>query len=398
MHDTALGIGELFFAQYWRDTYSIVVELGSYDVNGSLRRFRPIGGHWVGLDIECGPSVDVCIKPGATLPLKSESIDVVLASSVFEHDEAFWQTFEELSRITKTGGLIYINAPSNGWYHRYPQDCWRFYPDAGPALEKWARSKGQEITLIESFVANRGGDVWNDFVAIFGKGDAHHFNAASPIHARVPCRNVRRLGDPSVLQHREATQDMDLLHDQVSAVGGLKEAESLDLVEKDLFERELRRLRAASGGARGNTHSRLFTMHGTVLYVDPTSGELRHGGVDQSPKNAFFVTGDTYGRILCATANELHRTICLPHRSHVIDHPGIGDRPEESTFFETMKIRGNWFALKAAGRFLCAEADGRITLSREDRRAWESFLITDVISDAAPEGKQVIGFDHRRTP
>ncbi len=378
MHDTALAIGEIFFAQYWRGSYSVVVELGSYDVNGSLRRFQPEGCRWVGLDIECGPAVDVCIKPGAPLPLKRESVDVVLASSVFEHDEAFWQTFEELCRITRAGGLIYINAPSNGWYHRYPQDCWRFYPDSARALEKWARSKGMEITLIESFVADRSGDVWNDFVAIFGKGNANHFNAVDYIYARVPCRNVTRIGDASVLHHTEATQDMDLLRDRASSIRDLREAEGMDLAERDLLEAELRRLRRSNNGAPANSRPRLFTTHGTVLYVDPTSGELRHGGIDQSPRNAFFLSADSTGRIVHETAGDLRQTICLPHRSHAIGR-AEGGEPQEPTFFEITRVRRNWFALKATGRFLCAEPDGRVTLSRELCQAWERFLITDAI-------------------
>jgi len=38
-----------------------------------------------------------------------------------------------------------------------------------------------------------------------------------------------------------------------------------------------------------DTPARVFTAFGTVLYVDPVSRELRHGPVDSSPANAFFV-------------------------------------------------------------------------------------------------------------
>ena len=34
--------------------------------------------------------------------------------------------------------------------------------------------------------------------------------------------------------------------------------------------------------------TRLFTVFGTVLYVEPFTGELRHGPVESSPANAFF--------------------------------------------------------------------------------------------------------------
>ena len=166
MHYTAQKLGRLFFEQYWSAHFSIIVELGSYDFNGTLRKFQPKGSSWIGLDIEPGPSVDICVKAGDPLPIESESADAVLATSVFEHDEASrWMTSTRCVGLREAGRILYINAPSNGGYHRYPQDCWRFYPDAANALEKWARAQGMEISVCESFVANREADIWNDFVA-----------------------------------------------------------------------------------------------------------------------------------------------------------------------------------------------------------------------------------------
>lgn len=48
-------------------------------------------------------------------------------------------TFLEYARVIKPGGMIYINAPSNGDYHRYPDDNWRFYPDCGRVLKNGLR-------------------------------------------------------------------------------------------------------------------------------------------------------------------------------------------------------------------------------------------------------------------
>ena len=43
--------------------------------------------------------------------------------------------FDAVQKAEKvTDWLFYLNAPSNGEFHRYPVDCWRFYPDAGGAL------------------------------------------------------------------------------------------------------------------------------------------------------------------------------------------------------------------------------------------------------------------------
>ena len=148
MHDTALTIGSLFLDNYARPPCT-VVELGAMNVNGTLRNMAPEAAVYIGLDMEAGHGVDVVVKPGAPLPLASETADLVISSSMFEHDSFFWETFLEMVRIAKPNGAIYINAPSNGQYHRYPADNWRFYPDCGKALESWARKNNFVVTLIE---------------------------------------------------------------------------------------------------------------------------------------------------------------------------------------------------------------------------------------------------------
>jgi SAM-dependent methyltransferase len=83
----------------------------------------------------------------------------------------FWLTYLEILRVLKPNGLFYLNAPSNGLFHRYPVDCWRFYPDSGGALVTWAKRNGMNPVLLESFISNQQVEVWNDFVAIFLKDE-----------------------------------------------------------------------------------------------------------------------------------------------------------------------------------------------------------------------------------
>lgn len=77
---------------------------------------------YCGVDLAPGKGVDLVVSPGSPLPLADACADAVLASSVFEHDPAFWDSFREMCRITRPGGFIYVNAPSNGHVHRYPRD------------------------------------------------------------------------------------------------------------------------------------------------------------------------------------------------------------------------------------------------------------------------------------
>jgi hypothetical protein len=96
-----------------------VVKLGSQDVNGTFRGALPKGCSYIGIDMEPGKNVDLVYR-GTHIALPDGAADVTVASSVFEHDPIFWMTFLELCRITKPGGFIYINAPSNGVVHRHP--------------------------------------------------------------------------------------------------------------------------------------------------------------------------------------------------------------------------------------------------------------------------------------
>lgn len=207
MHERAHEHGRLFLELYWHEGYRDIVELGSLDINGSLRDHRPAGARHVGLDWSEGPGVDRVAVAGQALPLEDGCADVVLSSSAFEHDPCFWQTFMELVRLLRPGGLLYLNVPSNHWFHRHPVDCWRFYPDAGTALAEWARRCGTPVTLVESFVARPGPSGWADFVAIFHKPGAALRRRAS-LALLTDCHNILDIEAPGMRRHEAATFDM----------------------------------------------------------------------------------------------------------------------------------------------------------------------------------------------
>jgi SAM-dependent methyltransferase len=175
MHDTAFSYGQLFYDAYIPKEQNVqIVEIGSQNVNGGLRDiFETPYTNFVGLDFVNGLGVDHVLEDPYKIPYSDNSVDVILCSSVLEHSEMFWVLFLEMVRVTKPGGLIYINAPSNGIVHRFPVDCWRFYPDSGKALAKWARHNNYDINMLESFLGNEGPHGFSDFVAVFCKGVNH---------------------------------------------------------------------------------------------------------------------------------------------------------------------------------------------------------------------------------
>jgi SAM-dependent methyltransferase len=171
MHPTAIKNCKNFFEVYSKNFTASkdtkIIEIGSRDVNGSFRDICPEKMDYIGVDFIPGENVDVVLSDAYHLPFKNESIDIIISSSCFEHSEMFWVTFLEALRILKPGGLFYINVPSRGSYHRYPLDCWRFYPDSSLALITWAKKNGFNAELLETYTQPSGG--WGDLVAIFLK-------------------------------------------------------------------------------------------------------------------------------------------------------------------------------------------------------------------------------------
>lgn len=176
MHYSAYVNAENFYKKYCENNIENkkILDVGSYDANGCL---RPIfeKGNYIGIDMENGPNVNV-VANGHDIPFKDNYFDIVVSSSSFEHDDMFWVTFLEMCRVLKNGGYIYIQAPSNGPYHGWPGDNWRFYIDSWVALERWGNSQKYEIELVERYIDEitptpdyEGVKKWNDSVGIFRK-------------------------------------------------------------------------------------------------------------------------------------------------------------------------------------------------------------------------------------
>lgn len=214
MHPTAITNCRHFFDTYagaFPTTTHRVVEIGSQDVNGSLRTCCPSRFDYVGVDFVAGNGVDVVLQDPYVLPFDNGSVDIVLTSSCFEHSEMFWVLFLEAMRILKPHGLLYLNVPSNGSFHRYPVDCWRFYPDSGNALVTWAKRNGINAALLESYTSEQTAaplDEWNDYIAIFvkdGREINQHPNRILRNHNDL--FNGRVFGSDDVINYQRMPED-----------------------------------------------------------------------------------------------------------------------------------------------------------------------------------------------
>lgn len=106
-----------------------VIEVGSYDVNGSLRYIVELlqPEEYVGADIVEGSGVDIiCPVENLVEKFGKESYDIVISTSLLEHIRDWRRAVSNIKNVCKTNGIIIIIVPSVMPYHSYPHDFWRF--------------------------------------------------------------------------------------------------------------------------------------------------------------------------------------------------------------------------------------------------------------------------------
>jgi SAM-dependent methyltransferase len=104
-----------------------VIEMGSLDINGSARpQFD--AAHYVGVDLGPGPSVDV-VAPGHLLDEPSGSYDCAVSANCFEHNPYWLETFVNMLRLVREGGLVLFACPTTGYREHGTR---RSAPEASP--------------------------------------------------------------------------------------------------------------------------------------------------------------------------------------------------------------------------------------------------------------------------
>lgn len=108
----------------------LIVELGSANVNGSLRPFaeRWSPAEYKGVDCAQVAGVDVVgdierldqvIAPG--------TVDGIICTEVLEHVGRWWVALDQITRVLKPTGWLLLTTRSPGYrLHLHPEDHWRF--------------------------------------------------------------------------------------------------------------------------------------------------------------------------------------------------------------------------------------------------------------------------------
>ncbi|WP_161633545.1 FkbM family methyltransferase [Mesorhizobium erdmanii] len=117
----------------------------------------------------------------------------------------------------------------------------------------------------------------------------------------------------------------------------------------------------------------IYTAHGTVLYVKVDTGELRHGPIDSWSTNVRFLSDGKQGQMIFS--GDDHR-LPIAFQS---DCSLVAKDPKTSapTRLEIFPKHWVWVGFHVGDTFLCAELDGRITLSRPHCLGYESFSLSE---------------------
>jgi SAM-dependent methyltransferase len=178
MHASALASMRQCIEEFMPDDrHYDVVDFGSFLKTGSSNHRDLLSGRdcaVLGVDIVSGHNVDVVMPRPYRIPLRSDSVDVVISGQVFEHIPFFFTSMLEIQRILRPGGRLFLTVPSRGHRHNV-YDCWRFYPDGMRAMAAFAALELERATtdfppMVDGrFDYSRGESYWGDTTGVFRK-------------------------------------------------------------------------------------------------------------------------------------------------------------------------------------------------------------------------------------
>jgi Methyltransferase domain len=129
MHDTVMQfVKRVITAEHVAG--KSVLEVGSCDVNGSVRpHIETLGPSiYLGVDAQPGPRVDMVLNcEHLSERLEPGSWELVISTEMLEHVLNWRTCMEQITAMIAPGGHLLLTTRSPGFpYHGFPDDHWRY--------------------------------------------------------------------------------------------------------------------------------------------------------------------------------------------------------------------------------------------------------------------------------
>lgn len=134
---------------------SRVLEVGSLNINGTVRQFFEKPLEYIGVDLGPGPGVDM-VCSGHELPFQNNLFDISISCECFEHNKYWVETFKRMHDCTKHEGLIVMSCATEG---RPEHGTSRVNPNDAPFTNDYYKNL-TEKDFLENFNLN---DLFSDW-------------------------------------------------------------------------------------------------------------------------------------------------------------------------------------------------------------------------------------------
>ncbi len=150
-------------AKHLADDFSrkLILEIGSYNVNGTIRPFFQ-GSTYVGVDIIAGPDVDV-VCPGEKVADPDETYDLAVSCECFEHNPKWCETFLNMHRMTKAGGIVLFTCATTG---RLEHGTRRTLPTSSPGNQEVGWNYYRNLTERDFRSRLELADLFNEYIFV----------------------------------------------------------------------------------------------------------------------------------------------------------------------------------------------------------------------------------------
>ena len=109
-------------AQHAADCWPPVLEVGAYNMNGTIRDLLPES--YIAMDMREGPGVDI-VADVLAMEFVPDQFATIVCVETLEHVTEPWAAIDRMAGWLQPDGLLLVTVPFSWEYHPCPDDYWR---------------------------------------------------------------------------------------------------------------------------------------------------------------------------------------------------------------------------------------------------------------------------------